>query len=309
LKAFNCGFDVETHDERAYARLTAAKLGIELHEIVMDWNCLRAGLAEFVEWFDEPFFDYSAIAVHMLCREARKHGVKVLLGGDGADELFAGYRWYDDFATACAGGLPDPLGYFHAFNGFFARNSLSALVGHEVDFDHVDLLRRFDRPDLPPVSRGQWLDFHTFLVDDVLTKVDRASMAAGVEVRVPFLDQKLLDEAFLWPQEFLYHGGERKYALKKALGRWVPESILTRRKKGFGFPLEAWESSIRGLAKELLPRGQLVAQGFACSAGMEEALQRLNVHAVWLLLVAELWARRFVANEDIGALIESLDQA
>jgi len=91
MPAFVCGFDERTHDERPYARLTADTFGVRLHETVMTWDRLRESLPDFIDWFDEPFFDYSAVAVHHLCRMARDSGIKVLLAGDGADEMFAGY--------------------------------------------------------------------------------------------------------------------------------------------------------------------------------------------------------------------------
>lgn len=302
LDAFCCGFSEAGYDERPYARAAAEFCGARLHEMVMDRHTLLASLPDFIDWFDEPFFDYSAIAVHLLCKLARDRGIKVLLAGDGADELFAGYLWYDDFSTQAIDNERVLLERFFSYNGYFTGQMLSELAGRPVDFDHLALLRRHDRPELPLVNRAQWLDFHCFLPEDILTKVDRASMALGVEVRVPLLDQRLLDECFLWPEQILYRGRERKHLFKRALADLLPEHILTPRKKGFGFPLEAWSRDILALAQRILPGGQLQQQGFACAKGIEDALERLNIHFVWLLLTAELWFRRFTEQEDLRTL-------
>ncbi len=303
IDTFCCGFFESGYDERSYARMAAKHCNVRLHETIMDHRQLISALPAYIEWFDEPFFDYSAIALHSLCKIARSQGKKVLLAGDGADEIFAGYLWYDDFARYGIEAAQIELERFFSYNGFFTHKMLERLSGRKIDYDHLWLLREYDRPDLSPVNRGQWLDFHTFLPDDILTKVDRASMATGVEIRVPFLDQRLLDECFLLPQQFIYKNGERKYALKRALSSLLPGSLLTKRKKGFGFPLEVWDKPIRALAGKLLRNGHMIAHGYLCRPGVEETLKTMNAHSLWLLLTAELWLRRYIAQEDIRRLI------
>lgn len=303
IQAFCCGFEEPAFDERKFARLSARTIGIPLHETVMTWQGLCNMLPNYIDWFDEPFFNYSAVAIYELSRLARKYGIKVLLAGEGADEMFAGYLWYDDFSTFESGDCETALDRFFSYKGFFTRKMLNRLSGRKIEYDHLWLLKRHDRPDLPPVSRAQWIDFHTFLPDDVLCRDDRASMAAGVEIRVPFLDNRMLDSCFMLPQQLLYKYGERKYALKRALLNFLPKSLLTKRKKGFGFPLEAWDKPIRALTRNLLANGQMVTHGYVSKTGLEDALRHMNAHALWLMLTAELWMRRFVAREDIRQLV------
>ena len=119
-----------------------------------------------------------------------------------------------------------------------------------------------DRASAPAVTRLQLIDLQTFLVDDVLLKVDHASMACGVEVCVPFLDHELVEAAFSIENRVLFADGERKALLKRAAASWLPPEILTDRKKGFSAPLDAWMR--RGLherAAALLPNGVLISRG------------------------------------------------
>jgi asparagine synthase (glutamine-hydrolysing) len=306
LTAFSCGFEESSHDERPHARLTADTYGVPLHETVMTWEGLCESLPDFIDWFGEPFFDYSAVAVYRLCRMAREQGIKVLLAGDGADEVFAGYLWYDDFNVHGRGKSAEQgLEKFFAYKGYFTRDMLTELAGRSVEFDHLDALRRHDRPDLSPVSRGQWLDFHTFLPDDILAKVDRAGMAAGVEIRVPLIDQRILDKWFLLSQEIVFRNGVRKSLFKEAMIDVLPPTILTGRKKGFGFPLGAWRGPILRMARYLLPQGRLVAHGYASPAGIRDVLDRRGIDFVWLLLMAELWMRRCLEAQDLRELMLS----
>ena len=303
LEAFCCGFNDSKYDERKFARLTAKFAKIQLHETVMNEEMLIASIPDFISWFDEPFFDYSAIAVNHLCKMACKMGIKVLLGGDGADEIFAGYLWYDDFVNESSGRTEQVLEKFFSYKGFFTSRMINKIVGRDVNFDHLSLLRYHDRPDLPPVSRGQWLDFHTFLPDDILTKIDRAGMAEGIEVRVPFLDQRILDDHFLLPQDILYANKERKYLLKRSLSNCLPKEILTNRKKGFGFPLNSWSDIIKALAKKILPNGMLIQCNYLCHEGVIFIINELDTHYIWLVLMLEIWFRKYVNDDNIESLI------
>jgi asparagine synthase (glutamine-hydrolysing) len=304
LRAFCCGFDEKTHDERPFAREAAACAGVPLHELVMDWVTLKRHIPMFIDWFDEPFFNYSAVAIYGLSELAREQHIKVLLAGEGADELFAGYLWYDDFALQEHLDPERSLGRFFSYYGFLTAEMQDLLAQRKTKFDHLAILREHDRPELDPVSRAQWLDFHTFLPDDILCRDDRASMAAGIELRVPFLDERLLDRFFLLPQSLLYAASERKALLKHALSGRVPPKILTTRKKGFGFPLYAWDCQIREMTRELTENGLLVSFGHATPDGLRSALQTYSVDAVWLLLTAELWLRRFIGNQPLEGLLD-----
>ena len=153
------------------------------------------------------------------------------------------------------------------------RTAASELGSEISGFDPLHLLRRFDQPEAPRVTRLQLADLHTFLVDDVLLKVDHASMACGVEVRVPFLDHKLVELAFSIDSRALFAEGERKALLKRAAASWLPPEILTSRKKGFSIPLDAWfREGLRAPADALLPEGVLVSRGIAARPAVRKAL-------------------------------------
>lgn len=291
LNAFCCGFEEEQYDERRFARLTAETFGIKLHEAVMGQQSFLEGLAEYFEWFDEPFYDYSGLAINKLCVMARDMGIKVLLCGDGADELFAGYLWYDDFKQKSDTGAANLPETFFRYKGYFDRDMQAKLGGRKTDFDHLWLVNKYYRPELPPVNRAQILDFYTFLPDDILCKCDISGMAAGVELRVPFLNKKTLDNFFLFNESAVYRNNERKHLLKKALSSVLPPEILTNRKKGFGFPLGAWDAEIDSLCRSFLKDGMMMEYGFVCAEGLEHALRSYGTTCKWMLLSAEMWMR------------------
>jgi asparagine synthase (glutamine-hydrolysing) len=306
LASFTIGFDDEASDERGFARRTSELLGTQAHEEVLTLEAAVRMIPDFAALHDEPFFDHSSLPTLAVSRLARRCGVPVILSGDGADELFAGYRWYE------AGGAERPgwrpwLGALRArispdlLAAHLARVSPLAgrlpgdLLGPGPPFDPLALLRRFDRPGAPRVTRLQLLDVQTFLVDDVLLKVDHASMACGVEVRVPFLDHELVEAAFSIDARVLFAGGERKALLKRAAAPWLPPDVLCERKKGFSAPLGPWmRGGLRGRAAALLAGGVLVSRGLLRPEGVAAVLARPAIAPVWLLFAAELWARHWL---------------
>ena len=161
-------------------------------------------------------------------------------------------------------------------------------------------MRRFHRPDLPAVAAAQFLDALLFMVDQVLCKVDRASMAHGVEVRVPFLDAELVALAFQIPLALHYRRGERKALLKRIAAQYLPGQVVTPRKKGFSSPLGSWiDPGFLAWSGKLLDTGYLVGTGMLRNDWRERLAasdnpQWVNDRASWLLLTAELWARRWL---------------
>jgi asparagine synthase (glutamine-hydrolysing) len=307
IPSFTMGFDDEDADERVYARLTSQFLRTRAHEEVLTRETALRLIPDFVAIHDEPFFDHSSLPTLAVSRLARRSGVPVILSGDGADELFAGYHWYEDPAAVRTPGwrrlarrlrgagaelFASHLSNVSPLGGVAA----SDLAGELPGFDPLDLLRRHDQPEAPRVTRLQLADLHTFLVDDVLLKVDHASMACGVEVRVPFLDHELVELAFSIDSRALFAEGERKAVLKRAAASWLPPEILTSRKKGFSIPLDAWFlRSLSGPADALLPDGVLVSHGLLRQPAVRDALASRRGSLLWLLLAAELWARHWLA--------------
>jgi asparagine synthase (glutamine-hydrolysing) len=225
-------------------------------------------------WFDEPFGDTSAVPTHLVSRFARKH-VTVALSGDGGDELFGGYTWYDQFRTYLIMNKLNPLG--KANGRYFSRQipgkqrlELSsikdpvvlyarlrrALPHHRLEswkqrlglhqgYDAYWAFRKHFRPDLPTRKAAQFVDFHTYLPDDILTKVDRVSMAVALECRPPLLSTKLVEFAFSLPESFIYRNNQLKGGFKYALRKLLPANILQMPKQGFSVPDFGWKTKMK----------------------------------------------------------------
>jgi asparagine synthase (glutamine-hydrolysing) len=306
LPSFTIGFEDAEADERPFARATSTFLGTEAHEEVLTLEAALELIPDFVALHDEPFFDHSSLPTLAVSRLARRHGVPVVLSGDGADELFAGYRWYEGEPArrppawrrlAGRGSraerdlLADHLARVSPLAGAAAAELMQGAPGPAA----LELFRRFDSATAPAVTRLQLVDLHTFLVDDVLLKVDHASMACGVEVRVPFLDHELVEAAFSIESRVLFAEGERKALLKRAAASWLPPEILTDRKKGFSPPLEAWmREGLHERAAALLTGGVLVARGLLRAEAVANVLAARRTSTSWLLFAAELWARHWL---------------
>ena len=230
---------------------------------------------DLVAVYDEPFGDGSAIPCLYVSELARRD-VKVVLSGEGGDEVFGGYNWYgrafrkwrlgasqwlsDGWhsvrsrvcyprvsrasGTASMAAL-DPLEWHVKMVGSFLRSEKQRVLSPKFfrQFDGYDdywHFRRFWRDDLDEFSRMQYLDLKTYLPDDVLTKMDRASMAVSLEARVPLLDHELVETVLGLPQALRNKNDEQKYLFKAAMQDALPAAILTRRKMGFSMPLNDW---------------------------------------------------------------------
>ena len=272
------GFREATFDESEYARAVAERYATRHHEqqVLADDFELIDRLAGI---YDEPFADSSAMPTYRVCEVARRF-VTVALSGDGGDELFGGYRRYaghlkeerrrDSTPAAIrqvlarlSTGVTAPR--WHALPGRRTLRSLGSDaidayfqwvtgLGHDLvplfsasfrrelqGYSPVDVLREHDvRAPKDPLSRVQYLDFKTYLPGDILTKVDRASMAHSLEVRVPFLDHTLIEWATRLPARAKMRDGEGKWLLKRAMRAYLPSELLDRPKMGFAVPLSRW---------------------------------------------------------------------
>lgn len=271
VSTFSIGFDSDAVSETPFARSVAQLFGTDHHERILSQVHAQELLPKLKSWFDEPFADESSMPTYLVSAAAREK-VTVVLTGDGGDEVFGGYRTYPRFArydrwpswprfaADAAYALRKQLHRRHAFarvltlleTAFSSGPDLWAMIMGgmsapakrayreklEIPHDYDDWwhYREFWRNDLPLRTRLQLVDFNTFLPGLVLTKVDRTSMAVSLEARVPLLDRRVIEFSFALDEELRYHGGELKGLLKHAYRGILPDSILFRRKKGFGIP-------------------------------------------------------------------------
>jgi asparagine synthase (glutamine-hydrolysing) len=332
------GFDHAAYDELAHARVVAEHLGCEFHERTVTPD-IAALLPKLAWHFDEPFADSSAVPTYYVSKAAREL-VTVALSGDGGDELWAGYsrhrveRWEQRMRTALGParaaaswlGRALPLsvkgaralrhlayepehGYAlkHAY-GMFEPDAKSRLYSGDfadatADADAFamfrDVYRRCTSTD--PLDRALYTDVHTYMVDDILTKVDRMSMAVSLEAREPLLDHKLLEFAASVPASLKLRDGRSKYLLRKVIGRRVPAAVVERRKHGFEAPIGEWlRGPLAPLADSLLTDGRLRDRGVfndreVTRLWTEHRTGRADHrHRLWQLIMLELWFRQFI---------------
>lgn len=279
LKTFSIGFDVPSHSETRIAKSVSEMFCTEHYEEILTASEAGALVKMLPNWYGEPFGDTSAIPTYLVAKLARQH-VTVVLTGDGGDEIFGGYRWYRIFkqCTQTKGLRRLPLEHvfrflkarfrkqslthrvFNGLEGVFSDDLtlyaklLRGLVGSDKtvyaarwgipsDYDDLWYFRQYWREDLPILTRLQYLDFHTYLPDDILTKVDRVTMAVSLEARVPLLSQAIVEFMFSLPEVQRFLCGQLKGLFKRSLQGRLPPAILGRHKKGFSIPPAYYEST------------------------------------------------------------------
>ncbi|MGH2977771.1 MAG: asparagine synthase (glutamine-hydrolyzing), partial [Gaiellaceae bacterium] len=337
VHTFTIGFAERSFDERADARLVAERYGTEHHELLVrpEPELLLRALADT---FDEPFADSSALPTYLVSQLAAQH-VKVALSGEGGDELFGGYYTYVADLTADrlaplaqamrplvealpasarkasldykakrfvrAAHLP-PLERHHGWKEIFSADARAELTGRRSAFDPVDVYREryAETAGAPQLARLQDVDFGVYLVDDLLVKTDRASMAHSLEARVPFLDPLVTNLAFALPTRLKVRGLAKKVLLRKAVEPLVPSEVVHGRKRGFSIPAAAWlRGELEPFARTTLAPGNLQRQGFFQA---EPVTRLLDEHVagredwsrqLWGLLAFTLWYERHVEQE------------
>jgi asparagine synthase (glutamine-hydrolysing) len=337
VRTFTIGFEERSFDERADARRVAQRYGTDHHELLVrpDPRLLLETLADV---FDEPFADSSALPTYLVSRLASEH-VKVALSGEGGDELFGGYYTYAadllaDRVGAFAGlarplveRLPSssarasfdyrakrfvraahlpPLERHHGWKEIFSPELRAELRGGRSAFDPLDLYRaRYAETEgAPGLARLQDVDFGIYLVDDLLVKTDRASMASSLEARVPFLDSVVTNFAFTLPTRHKVRGLAKKVLLRKAAEPLLPREVVHGRKRGFSIPAAAWlRGELEPFARATLSPATLGRQGFFDPAVVGRLLddhvagREDRSRQLWGLLAFTLWHERHVEQE------------
>ena len=326
LRTFSVGFSEASFDESAYSQRAAKLFGTRHHQDSLSLTKALDILPDLTARLDEPMGDSSLLPTYLLSRETRKH-VTVALGGDGADELFAGYDPFKALAAAeryadlCPRPVHQalrmlaarlPVGHSNMHFSFKANRFLTGLSYSKKLWNPVwlgpanpaMLAELFTAPcdpeevyseaiqawdDAPSANMvDKTLEFYAklYLQDDILVKVDRASMLNSLEVRAPFLDIELVDLARRIPHGFKFRRGQGKYILKKALEPLLPRDILYRKKKGFGAPIGKWfQEGLLRVKGAALPR--CMDSGFAAQLEDEhrsgKADHRLALWNLWVL--------------------------
>lgn len=288
VRTFTIGFAEKRYDESAHARAVAQYLGTEHTEYQVTPADAMNVIPKLPEIYAEPFADASQIPTWLVSQLARR-SVTVSLSGDGADELFGGYDRYSWAETiwrsirAVPGSvrrlsgdilaaLPAQAGRVHKLAPLVSAGCDSDLYLKLISHwrDPHDVVERGIEPAIPrglglqPFRhRMMLLDTLTYLPDDILVKLDRASMANSLEARAPFLDHRLIEFAWRLPLAFKCRNGEPKWLLRKVLHRHVPAALVDRPKAGFAIPLDAWiRGPLRDWAEELLDARRLRSEGF-----------------------------------------------
>lgn len=331
-------------DDEKYAKQISEIYKIKNHQIRIDEKIVEE-LPFIVKTLDEPIGDPAAIITYLICKDAQRQGVKVLLSGMGADELFGGYRRQNATLIAlkynalpsflktgikfCVNLLPVKLfgrGFklgrwakrFMSFTGlsthetymrsysYYDSAELKALLNNKywdgidaVYAEHASWFNGKYQKDV--VNQMCYTDINMFMLGLNLTYTDRASMAASVEVRVPFIDKLLVEEAMAIKGSLKIKDGESKYILKKAAEKFLPKEIIYRPKASFGAPIRSWISNeLKDMVNDLLSEENITKRGLLNYDFVKKLIEddrkgnKDNAYQIYQLLTLELWCREYL---------------
>lgn len=333
-------------EDDKYAKLVSDKFAIKNHQIKIDSNIIKE-LPFIVKVLDEPIGDPAAIITYLICKEARQQGVKVLLSGMGADEIFGGYRrhkatvmalkynrlpsiikstisivvkvlpvkimgygfklgrWAKRFLTFT--NLPEHETYMRSYS-YYSYNELKKLIKEEhwsgideIYKEHEVLFHSKYNND--NINKMCHTDISMFMLGLNLTYTDRASMAASVEVRVPFIDKLVVEEAMSIPGHLKIKKGISKYILKKASEKHLPKEIIYRPKASFGAPIRSWISNdLKPMVDDLLSEANVIKRDLLNYSFVKKLIDEDregradNAYQIYQLLTLELWCREYLDN-------------
>ena len=334
LNTFSIGFDSEQHDESRFARMVARRFGTIHHELIADTG--GPELVDDIVWhYDQPFGDSSAIPSFQVARLTQPH-VTVVLNGDGGDESFAGYDRYQ--LSRYVGYFRLPIQLRNSIQQVARHASpllgrgqrllrgpihnpydayLATLVHLHADFKvglySNEMMSHLGNEPLSPLRYMRShphkalldsmldTDVNNYLPDDLLVKMDVATMAHALEGRSPFLDHKLMEFMARVPANLKLRNGQTKHLLKSALRKILPDEILDRRKMGFGVPLGRWlRGNLRELLVDTVLSNRALARGYFRPAAVHEMVRTLLTgsdrfqYQLWDLLVLERWHEMYI---------------
>lgn len=334
VNTFSIGFKEQKFNESNFAAEVAGYLNTRHHEFIVSVTEAKALVEKMMDVYDEPYGDSSAIPTMMVSCLARKH-VTVALGGDGADELFFGYgmyKWADRLATPGIDLLKNPLSLVlkqgrnsryqkasrmldfenkqqlanHIFSqeqGFFTEREVKEMLNKSVKpFSDVKSVGKQTARTLNAMEIQALFDLQYYLPDDLLVKIDRASMQYGLEARVPFLDHRVVEFALNLSSDLKYKHGTSKYILRQILYDYVPARLFNRAKQGFSIPLHEWlRKDLQYLIHDYLAE-KVVKQYGIVDYNMVKSITKQFMQGndfvynrLWLLIVLHRWLLKHVS--------------
>ena len=342
VRTFSVGWRGLEGDETEYAKRVALWFGTRHEELIVEADDLAGLILEVAGYLDEPLGDPSTAPAYLMSKAARRE-VKMVLTGDGGDELFAGYTGFPyNVLAERISKVPLPLRRFllsvaglvwgsekaqrllrqserplserwawsravlkpEARSELYSAELLSALDGHQPGDFIREVLKKNEG--LDTVSRLQQVLVAHYLPDDVLTKADRASMAASLEVRSPLLDYRLFEFSARLPARLKLRGLTTKYLLRRAVRDLLPPDITRRPKQGFTPPTDHWfRGELYSFARDLLLSQECISRGYfrqdALEAILEEHRLGLGAHGdrLWALVMLELWHRNCLDRSEV----------
>lgn len=314
IDTFTIGFNEKESDEREYANKLVHNLQTNHNEKVLTYEKSIELINDINEAYDEPFHFNGLFPFYYISELSKQKGIKVILGGDGADEIFTGYLRYDNFHSgnqklrkasflrnlfSSKSEANESIRDYFKYEGFLNWNQQSTLINNDllktVNPNIYEPISRYYNRDNPDFINAEIIDINCYLPDHILTKVDRGSMANGVEVRVPFLDYELIDLVFQIDHNIIYKNNERKYLLKKAMDEYIPNELKTLRKKGFSSPLDNWfNDGLQSWGKHLLFTGALLDDSIFERKALMTSFDFMSSKDKLLFISLELWYKRWI---------------
>ncbi len=336
IHTFTIGFKEEKYNEAKYAKEVAEYIGTTHTEKYLDISGAKDILDRFVEIYDEPFGDSSGIPTTLVSQVARDTDVKVVLSADGGDEIFCGYRRYWTINNIGNKIFKVPYTIRRGTNSIMnligdkniskvitnsniefkyklihkiLKNSNSwrdiylALTSYDID-GLLDFEKKIDENSfeigekIAPMQGMMLWDYHRYMVDDILTKVDRATMSLSIEGREPLLDHNIAEFMAQVPFEMKYKNGDSKYLLKKVLERYIPKEMIYRKKMGFGIPIFEWFSrDLKKLFDIYFQKSKLAKHNLLNQEYIDREYKKMskkNIVNLWHILIFQIWYEKYM---------------
>ncbi|CAM4236475.1 asparagine synthase (glutamine-hydrolyzing) [Lederbergia lenta] len=334
IKTFSVGFERNGFSEIDVAKETADKLGLENISYVITPEEYMKELPKIMWYMDDPLADPACVPLYFVAREARKH-VKVVLSGEGADELFGGYNIYREpqslevfnkipevgksLLRGLAKALPEgvrgksfiergvtPMEERYIGNAkmFSEEEKRKLLARYNEDIHYLDITKPLyeDTVGYDPVDRMQYIDIHTWMRGDILLKADRVTMAHSLELRVPFLDKEVFNIASKIPTSLKIADGTTKYVLRKAAKGIVPDHVLDRKKLGFPVPIRHWlKDEMHDWVKDIIKNSEtdhILNKRYILKLHEDHCQGKMDhSRKIWTALVFMIWHAVYVEEK------------